>query len=87
LVLNLKNFDQALPAGDMEMDEPPPDLPSHLLVNRIVYLGLPLTHEAYELIFSQLLILQHDDSERPIYLYINSTGVVKVCTGFEEFCN
>lgn len=75
----MKNLGQALPAEEMEIDEPPPDLASHLLRNRIVYLGLPLTPEVTELMYSQLIYLQYEDSESPIYLYINSTGVVKVC--------
>ena len=63
---------------------PPPDLPSLLLKERIVYLGLPLVSsdeykdqlgvDVTELIIAQLLYLQFDDPEKPIYLYINSTG-------------
>jgi ATP-dependent Clp protease protease subunit len=63
---------------------PPPDLPSLLLKERIVYLGLPLfsSDEAKQsmgidvtkLIIAQLLYLQFDDPDKPIYFYINSTG-------------
>lgn len=66
------------------MRTPPPDLPSLLLNERIVYLGLPLVSpEEYkqqigidvtELIIAQLLYLQFQDREKPIYMYINSTG-------------
>lgn len=66
------------------MRTPPPDLPSLLLNERIVYLGLPLVSpEEYkqqlgvdvtELIIAQLLYLQFEDREKPIYMYINSTG-------------
>jgi len=63
---------------------PPPDLPSLLLKERIVYLGLPLFSDndtkrqlgmdVTELIIAQLLYLEFDNSEKPIYFYINSTG-------------
>ena len=63
---------------------PPPDLPSLLLKERIVYLGLPLVSpdeykdqigiDVTELIVAQLLFLQFDDTEKPITMYINSTG-------------
>ncbi|MDB9314725.1 ATP-dependent Clp protease proteolytic subunit [Spirulina sp. CS-785/01] len=63
---------------------PPPDLPSLLLKERIVYLGLPLVSpdeykqqlgvDVTELIIAQLLYLQFDDPEKPIFMYINSTG-------------
>ena len=63
---------------------PPPDLPSLLLKERIVYLGLPLVssdeykaqigYDVTELVVAQLLYLQFDDPEKPITMYINSTG-------------
>jgi len=53
---------------------PPPDLPSLLLKERIVYLGLPLVPQVTELIIAQLLFLQYDDPDKPIKIYINSTG-------------
>ncbi len=63
---------------------PPPDLPSLLLKERIVYLGLPLVSpdeykdqiglDVTELIVAQLLFLQFDDPDKPIIMYINSTG-------------
>lgn len=66
------------------MRTPPPDLQSLLLKERIVYLGLPLYSsddlkrqvgiDVTELIIAQLLFLQFDDPEKPIYFYINSTG-------------
>jgi ATP-dependent Clp protease, protease subunit len=70
--------------GDAYYRTPPPDLPSLLLKERIVYLGLPLVSpdeykdqlgiDVTELIIAQLLFLQFDDPDKPIYLYINSTG-------------
>lgn len=70
--------------GESYYRSPPPDLPSLLLKERIVYLGLPLVSpdeykdqlgvDVTELIIAQLLFLQFDDPDKPIYLYINSTG-------------
>ncbi len=45
-----------------------------LLKERIVYLGLPLVPQVTELIIAQLLFLQYDDPDKPIKIYINSTG-------------
>lgn len=53
---------------------PPPDLPSLLLNERIVYLGLPLIPAVTELIVAELLYLQYQDPDKPIKIYINSTG-------------
>ncbi|MEB3240446.1 MAG: ATP-dependent Clp protease proteolytic subunit [Synechococcus sp.] len=63
---------------------PPPDLPSLMLKERIVYLGLPLFSDddskrqmgidVTELIIAQLLYLEFDNPEKPIFFYINSTG-------------
>jgi len=53
---------------------PPPDMPSLLLNNRIVYLGMPINAQVTELIISELLFLQYDASEKPILMYINSPG-------------
>lgn len=70
--------------GDAYYRTPPPDIQSLLLKERIVYLGLPLYSsdeikrnvgiDVTELIIAQLLYLQFDDREKPIYFYINSTG-------------
>lgn len=60
--------------GDNFYRTPPPDLPSLLLKERIVYLGLPLVPVVTELIVAQLLYLQYEDPEKPIKIYINSTG-------------
>jgi ATP-dependent Clp protease, protease subunit len=78
---------QAMQSGyysDVAYRTPPPDLESLLLKERIVYLGLPLFSsddvkqrmgiDVTELIIAQLLYLQFDDPEKPIYFYINSTG-------------
>lgn len=53
---------------------PPPDMPSLLLKNRIVYLGTPITNQVTELIVAQLLYLNYESSDKPVTMYINSTG-------------
>ncbi|MEY2976674.1 MAG: ATP-dependent Clp protease proteolytic subunit [Prochlorotrichaceae cyanobacterium] len=70
--------------GDAYYRTPPPDLASLLLKERIVYLGMPLFSsddvkrqvglDVTELILAQLLYLEFDNPEKPIYFYINSTG-------------
>ena len=70
--------------GDVSFRTPPPDLESLLLKERIVYLGMPLFSsdevkqqvglDVTQLIIAQLLYLQFDDPDKPIYFYINSTG-------------
>jgi ATP-dependent Clp protease, protease subunit len=75
---------QAPYGGDASYRTPPPDLPSLLLKERIVYLGTPLVSadeykrqigvDVTKLIIAQLLYLKFDNPEKPIYFYINSTG-------------
>jgi ATP-dependent Clp protease protease subunit len=65
---------------------PPPDLPSLLLHNRIVYIGMPLTAPVCELIIAELLYLNYNDPDKPVYVYINSTGTMGLdgsTAGFE----
>lgn len=52
----------------------PPDLPSHLLDLRIVFITMPLYEAVAELVVAQLLYLDYVDSSKPIYVMINSTG-------------
>lgn len=52
---------------------PPPDLPSLLLHNRIVYIGMPLVPAVTELIIAELLYLNYESTD-PITMYINSSG-------------
>jgi len=49
-------------------------MPSLLLNNRIVYLGMPITAQVTELILSELLYLQYDSPTKQILMYINSPG-------------
>jgi ATP-dependent Clp protease protease subunit len=60
--------------GNTTYRTPPPDLPSLLLNERIVYLGMPLVPAVTELIIAELLYLQYQDPDKPIRIYINSTG-------------
>jgi len=53
---------------------PPPDLPSLLLKNRIVYVGAPITNDLAELVIAQLLYLNYESSDKPVTMYINSSG-------------
>lgn len=55
----------------------PPDLPSYIFKERIVYLGMTLVPSVTELILAELLYLQYEDNNKPIHLYINSTGTSK----------
>lgn len=63
--------------GDANFRTPPPDLQSLLLKERIVYIGMPLVASVTELIVAELLYLQYEDPEKPIYIYINSTGTTR----------
>jgi ATP-dependent Clp protease protease subunit len=47
---------------------PPPDLPSLLLNNRIVYVGLPLVPSVTELVVAQLLYLNYETKEKPVFM-------------------
>ncbi|KAI8001310.1 hypothetical protein LOK49_LG09G01052 [Camellia lanceoleosa] len=58
-------------------EQPPPDLALYLYKNRIVYLGMSLVPSVTELTLAEFLYLQYEDEEKPIYLYINSTGTTK----------
>lgn len=55
----------------------PPDLPSYIFKERIVYLGMTLIPSVTELILAELLYLQYEDNTKPVQLYINSTGTSK----------
>lgn len=50
------------------------DIYSRLLKERIIFLGTPIDDTVASLIIAQMLFLEADDSEKDIYLYINSPG-------------
>ena len=50
------------------------DIYSRLLKERIIFLGTPVEDTMASLVIAQLLFLEAEDSEKDIYLYINSPG-------------
>src|SRR5271155_5903236 len=50
------------------------DIFSRLLRERIVFLGMPVDDTVANLIVAQLLLLEGEDPEKDIRLYINSPG-------------
>ena len=50
------------------------DIYSRLLNERIIFLGGPIDDNVANLVIAQLLYLDHQDSKKDIYLYINSPG-------------
>ncbi|KAL6753453.1 ClpP/crotonase-like domain-containing protein [Haematococcus lacustris] len=56
---------------------PPPDLPSLLFDQRIVYLGMPLVPAVTELMVAELLYLEKQGSQLPIEMLINSSGTTR----------
>ena len=50
------------------------DLYSRLLKERLIILGTPIDDTIANLICSQLLFLEYEDSDKDISLYINSPG-------------
>ena len=50
------------------------DIFSRLLKERIVFLGTPIDDSLASLIIAQLLFLEAEDSEKDIFLYVNSPG-------------
>jgi len=52
------------------------DIFSRLLMDRIIFLGVPINDDVSNIIIAQLLFLQADSPDKDIYLYINSPGGV-----------
>lgn len=50
------------------------DIFSRLLKERIIFLGSPIDDNIANLIMAQLLLLESENSQKDIYLYINSPG-------------
>ena len=50
------------------------DIYSRLLRERIIFLGTPIDDSIASLVIAQLLFLEAENSEKDIYLYINSPG-------------
>ena len=52
------------------------DIFSRLLMDRIVFLGAPITDDVSNIVIAKLLFLDADNPERDIFLYLNSPGGV-----------
>jgi len=52
------------------------DIYSRLLKDRILFVGTPIDSHSANLIVAQLLHLAHEDSNKEIFMYINSPGGV-----------
>ncbi|KAF5839186.1 ClpP/crotonase-like domain-containing protein [Dunaliella salina] len=63
--------------ADRGRKPPPPDLPSLLFDQRIVYLGMPLVPAVTELIVAELLYLEKQGQTLPIEMLINSSGTTR----------
>jgi len=50
------------------------DVYSRLLKDRIIFLGTPVNMDVANLIIGQLLVLESEDPEKDIFMYINSPG-------------
>jgi ATP-dependent Clp protease protease subunit len=69
-------LDAGLPSftAQMTQGDRANDVYARLLKERIVFLGSQVDDATSNLICAQLLLLQSEDAERDIYLYINSPG-------------
>ncbi|NJN17641.1 MAG: ATP-dependent Clp protease proteolytic subunit [Oscillochloris sp.] len=52
------------------------DIFSRLLQERVIMISTPIDDDLASVVVAQLLVLQHQDPERDIWLYINSPGGV-----------
>jgi ATP-dependent Clp protease protease subunit len=50
------------------------DIFSRLLMDRIIFLGVPINDDVANIIIAQLLFLQADSADKDIYVYINTPG-------------
>ncbi len=50
------------------------DIFSRLLQERVIMISTPIDDELAALVVAQLLVLQHQDPERDVWLYLNSPG-------------
>ena len=50
------------------------DIFSRLLMDRIIFMGTPVTDDVANIVIAQLLFLEADNPERDVHLYINSPG-------------
>ncbi len=52
------------------------DIFSRMLRERVIMISTPIDDDLASLVVAQLLVLQHDDPDRDIWLYLNSPGGV-----------
>src|SRR5947199_4144808 len=50
------------------------DIYSRLLRERVIFLGTPIDDSVANLVTAQLIFLESEDSDRDVWLYINSPG-------------
>ena len=50
------------------------DVYSRLLKDRIIFLGTPVNSDVANLIIGQLLVLESEDPDKDVFMYINSPG-------------
>jgi ATP-dependent Clp protease protease subunit len=50
------------------------DIFSRLLKDRIIFIGMPIDDQVANLVVAQMLFLEAEDSEKDIFVYINSPG-------------
>jgi len=61
-------------AASTSVGDPATDIYRQLLKERIVFLGTQVDQTSANLICAQLLLLEAEDTERDIFLYVNSPG-------------
>jgi ATP-dependent Clp protease protease subunit len=61
-------------AATASLGDPASDIYRQLLKERIVFLGTQVDQTSANLICAQLLLLEAEDTERDIFLYVNSPG-------------
>ena len=63
------------------------DIYSRLLKERIIFLGTPIDDTVSSVIIAQLLFLEAENSEKDIFLYINSPGgIITSGMGIYDTC-
>lgn len=50
------------------------DIFSRMLQERVIMIGTPIDDDVASVVIAELLVLQHQDPERDIWIYINSPG-------------
>ena len=73
-VNNLKQLLIPTVIDSEEFGERAYDIYSRLLKDHIIFLGSAVSREVANLVVAQLLFLEQQDTERDVYLYINSPG-------------